>query len=88
MKFYEYSGKNGAAYYALIAADTEESANGEYEEEVSEIDDDFSGPTEITEEQAREKFENGMFEEGTNGADFDVVTATLPEILLIDSDLA
>lgn len=52
MKFYDFTGYE---YYALIGAESEEEAKKFYEETVSDIEPDDYPPTEITEEEAREK---------------------------------
>jgi hypothetical protein len=88
MKFYEYSNKNHSPYYALIAANSEESANGEYSKKVCEIDNDFLGASEVTEKQARDLFNLGKAEPGTPDIGFDEAVKQLPALLLIEGSLA
>lgn len=86
MKFYEYPVFNGS-YYALIAANSKDESNAEYLEEVAEIDDDYPGPNEIAEEEARREYDDGAVEFGTDKLDFDAAIKISPALLLIDSDL-
>lgn len=88
MKFYEYSSKNNAPYYAVIAAESEESANEEYNEKVCEIDEDFLGTREITEQKARDLFKTGKAEPGTPDVGFDETIKHLPAVLLVEGCLA
>lgn len=66
MRFFEFSEKNGAPYYALIGADTPEEATGFYKKEVCKLDDDFKGPLEVSNEFAAEKYTKAGAHEAEN----------------------
>ena len=87
MKYFEFPVENGS-YYALIGAETEEEAVSCYNEAVGEMDWDYPGPDEISEETARQKFAKGKAENGIEEIRFDETLKHSPCILLIDSNLA
>ena len=88
-KFFEYTTPVNE-YYALIAADTEQEANSSYVEFVCDVDDGKEPvPTEITEEQAKQRLSAAVYEEETN-AETEFASAAVckfPYLLLIDGSL-
>lgn len=86
MNFYEFSDRNNAPYYALVAADSAEQAKELYEYAVCEFEG--AHPEKITEKDARTKFEEGCTEIEAMGAEFEAALKRHPPtILLIDGDL-
>lgn len=88
-KFFEYSNESNE-YYALIAAKSEYRANQAYVEMVCDVDDGEEPiPTEITEEQVKQRLSTAVFEDGEN-AETELASASVskaPYVLLIDSSL-
>lgn len=88
-KFFEYNTPENE-YYALISASTEQEANSGYVEFVCDVDDgEEPVPTEITEEETKQRLSTAVYEDGET-AESEYASASVskdPYCLLIDSNL-
>lgn len=84
MRFFEF---NNFPYYALIGAEAQEDSMKCYKEEVSGFDEDSGVPDEITEAEARQKFDFSGAEEPDLHQSFDETIKFSPAVILIDSEL-